>query len=251
MIEGTTMPKKDQPIPLPADIQHQPTADGGVPDYSWRWFDNVAGWSDDFFVGILFALVGDSPRAVGLQLVPRLWQTLDPKKPRAELPGSILGQMHPGIYAKKGRTLEDFGESLKSLVLTTNELQTVPLQALADAAWDAFCDEIGPMEDEFVASLSEDQEAKWEQASEKHDPRAVVTVAEVARVYLEASGRNPRETVAKELGIGERTVDRYIKKAREEGLLPPVHPNAVRDAQARARKTTTTKKGQRSNAKKK
>jgi hypothetical protein len=233
--EGTFMSREphNKPNPLPQAVEWTRPQDGGLPSYQWRWFDNVEGWSDDYLVGILFALIGDTPRAVGLQLVPR--------QISATLPGNSLGQMHSGVYAKRGRGLEDFGESLKHLVLTTNELQTVPLQALADAAWDAFCDEIVPLEDEFIANISKDQETKWERAAMKHDPRAVVTVAEVTRIYLEASGRNPRDAVAKKLCIGLRTVDRYIKKARSQGLLPPVHPNAVRNAQARAQKATTKK----------
>jgi len=242
------MPKQRtaKPTPLPAGGDSNSPPGQGEPYFQWRWFDNVEGWSEEYFIGILFALIGDTPRVIGLQIAPRsmgteLFQIRD-RTHSFELPRSLMGQAWVSSpYAMKGRPLEDFGEPFERLVLTTNELQTIPLQSLANTAWDAFCEDIVAREDALVASISEDKATKWERAAAKHDPRAVVTVADVARIYLEASGRNPREVVAKQLSIGLRTVDRYIKKAREQGLLPPVHPNAMRDAQARAHKSTTRK----------
>ncbi len=58
--------------------------------------------------------------------------------------------------------------------------------------------------------------------SVKHDPRAAVTVEQVAAVWNSAysQGRPPRAAVVGVLTIGARTADRYIARAREAGLIP-------------------------------
>lgn len=227
------MPKKQTQSSLSPE-----EAIDALPSKDFRWFVNVPGW-ENFYVGVMFAIIGDTPRAIGLQLIPR------------DVPHSTLGQAWTTWYAKDGRPPADFGEPFVPLVLTSERVKRVPLQALADEAWDEFCADIEPLEAGFLADVAAQENKllqaeamKWEQAEEVHDIRAATTVADVARIYLSAAGRAPRDAVCDELGIGKRTADRYIQKAREQGLLPAKGPRAMREARARITQQVTTTKGQ-------
>lgn len=94
--------------------------------------------------------------------------------------------------------------------VTGLRLRSLPISAIAHAAlrWDSnvFRNALSTIADE-----------------QRHDSRAEASVHEVARVYLDAldaNRTNPRFQVAKTLLIGERTADRYIRKARDLGLIP-------------------------------
>lgn len=54
-----------------------------------------------------------------------------------------------------------------------------------------------------------------------HDPRAAVTVEQVAAVWQLAydAGKAPRAAVVEQLSITPRTADRYIARARDAGLI--------------------------------
>jgi hypothetical protein len=59
-------------------------------------------------------------------------------------------------------------------------------------------------------------------APQRHDPRARVTVEEVAAVWNSApeTGTPPRQAVHEQLYVSLRTADRYIARARAAGLIP-------------------------------
>lgn len=59
--------------------------------------------------------------------------------------------------------------------------------------------------------------------TELHDPRAIVTVEQVARVWHVAheAGLKPRAEIMARLHVEARTADRYIARARQAALIPP------------------------------
>lgn len=59
--------------------------------------------------------------------------------------------------------------------------------------------------------------------AQPHDSRAATSVEEVVAAYRRAVqlGDAPRKAVTKSLNISPRTADRYIRRARDAGLLPP------------------------------
>jgi len=109
----------------------------------------------------------------------------------------------------------DLADSATEPGITANRLRTVPLTDLARVAI-----RLTRMADESDASDA--MAAAAVRRAPRHDKRAATTVEQVAEIWLLARrmGHPPRAEVVDRLGITERTADRYIKRARDAGLLP-------------------------------
>lgn len=82
----------------------------------------------------------------------------------------------------------------------------------------------------------------------KHDPRAIVTVEQVVEAWkvAEEAGLPPRSTVASQLHIGERTVSRYMARAREAESTPTVRLVVPEPGEGKVpRRPSTGRKGER------
>jgi hypothetical protein len=96
-------------------------------------------------------------------------------------------------------------------VITQDRLRRTPIHELAVLS--------GGLDfDEVVAAISAIE------AHEPEDHRAVTTVESVVAVYraaLASGSLKPRQDVMERLSISARTADRYLNKARKDGLLEP------------------------------
>lgn len=100
--------------------------------------------------------------------------------------------------------------------ITGLRLKTLPLERLAALAMRH--GNRGPDSENYARLLAKIAA----EPAVPHDPRATVTVDQVAKVWTTASeeGAPPRAAVTKALHISDRTADRYIAQARELGLIP-------------------------------
>jgi len=101
-------------------------------------------------------------------------------------------------------------------VLTSNQLRDLNLRAIAKAAKVIETSELHPQLRDTMREVVKKKPSKG---------RQVVTVEQVAEIWNLAHRADisaPRNEVVKKLGITERTASRYIKQAREAGLIPKV-----------------------------
>lgn len=148
----------------------------------WARISGIPGW-ESHQCEVLVAYIDGEPRTIGLRLLPRL---TDPPK------GSTFGD----------------------LILSRNRVATFPVQESTRAVAAAM---VGG-----IKKLSKALDALARKPVEAPDPRQVTTAEQVASVYNAArhAGKPPRKTVKDTLGISLRTADRYIERARADGLIP-------------------------------
>ncbi|MEZ5185624.1 MAG: hypothetical protein R2720_07760 [Candidatus Nanopelagicales bacterium] len=141
----------------------------------------LPGW-EAFHISVRAELVNGKPRIIGLRLEPRS------------------------------------GARRSESVLTANRLRTFPVTALAAPAYHLAHLTPGSLTDALEAVLG----APSVEPSARRS-RAVTTPEAVAAVYEDAArqGQAPRAAVCHRLNISARTADRYISRARKQGLLAP------------------------------
>lgn len=110
-------------------------------------------------------------------------------------------------------TIEPTGDDPSAL--TGARMKALPLEALARIA-------LAAVNTTMAADAQAAMRKLLRAETVKHDPRASATVEAVAGVWRIAhdTGKPPRAAVMRELHVSARTADRYIARAREEGLLP-------------------------------
>lgn len=109
--------------------------------------------------------------------------------------------------------------------LTSSRLRGLPLAEIATAAvrGSTLTVDLETGEIEHPAEVEAALHRIAQRPAAKHDSRAVTTVETVADMWNLAydAGLPPRKTLCRVLGIESRTADRYIRRAREVGLIDP------------------------------
>lgn len=156
---------------------------------SGAWEVEVPGWEAFRLTGVARVVDGE-PRVVALHIDPR---------------GDVEDGDLEGLTASRLRGLP-LGEIATIAVRGTTfdlDLETGAVEHTAEV-------------EAAIRRVTEREVAR-------HDSRAVTSVEQVAEVWKRAyaAGIAPRGTVCSVLGIEPRTADRYIRRAREMGLIPP------------------------------
>ncbi len=110
----------------------------------------------------------------------------------------------------------DVADPDNPVVLTSNQLRDLNLRAIAKAAKVIDTSDLHPQLQDTMREVVKKKPPKR---------RQVVTVEQVAKNWnlaYKAGISAPRNEVVRKLGITERTASRYIKEAREAGLVPMV-----------------------------
>jgi hypothetical protein len=154
----------------------------GLTGDGWVTFQGtIQGWESHIVHVRAVVVDGDGPRVVGLRIEPR------------------------------------FGEvAVADAVLTSNRLRGLPVTSLASKAV--------AMNHLDIAEAAKTLEAiKGRERKTSYGRNRSSSAEEVADVYVLAqkSGIAPRSAVCDALHMSSRTADRYIKQARNLGLIPP------------------------------
>lgn len=126
----------------------------------------------------------------------------------------IQVQVIGGLRCATGLRLEPVGDPRP---ITGKDLRTFPLAEMVEVTAG-----MGFDLDTKRVRKAQDQIRERAAAKSAPDPRAITTVEEVAAVWNAAysrGDRNKRGQVCEALNITARTADRYLRRAREQGLL--------------------------------